>query len=242
MQYQKVIEQLGYTSKEAKVYLVSLALGEAHISDIAAKVKMPRSSVQAIVDRLHDDGLMNFYVMRRYKYWVAEHPERLLSRLEKRRDAVTEALPKLIEMRQQSRKARAAQTTSKDLGPIRSIADEATHAVLITDEEQCILYVNAAWEKIFGYTLSEVYGQTPRVCSSGKTPRAIYAKMWQTLSEGGMFQTDEVIDQSKDGQRFGCTRPSFRSVTRDGYSTYRSLRRQIKKVVVRMYSERASWV
>jgi len=38
MQYQKVIEQLGYSPREAKVYLASLRLGEAHISDIAEKV------------------------------------------------------------------------------------------------------------------------------------------------------------------------------------------------------------
>lgn len=102
MQVQKVIEQLGYTSKEAKVYLAALGLGEAHISDIAAKVQMPRSSVQLIVDKLHNDGLMNFYVQRRYKYWVAEKPERLIDQLRSREEMVQEALPELARLKKPS--------------------------------------------------------------------------------------------------------------------------------------------
>jgi len=52
MQNQKVLEQLGYSANEAKVYLTSLAMGEAHVSDIAEKAKIPRSTVQVIVERL----------------------------------------------------------------------------------------------------------------------------------------------------------------------------------------------
>lgn len=37
MQTQKIIEQLGYSSKEAKVYLVALSLGDCHVSDISKK-------------------------------------------------------------------------------------------------------------------------------------------------------------------------------------------------------------
>ena len=103
MQNQKVIEQLGYSPKEAKVYLASLSLGEAHISDIADKAKIPRSTAQVIVDRLQKDGLMNFYVMRRYKYWVAEKPERLLDMLKQREAIIETALPKLVAIRQESK-------------------------------------------------------------------------------------------------------------------------------------------
>ena len=62
MQTQKIIEQLGYTQNEAKVYIAALSLGECHVSDIAGKLKLPPSSVGVIVERLHKDGLMNFYV------------------------------------------------------------------------------------------------------------------------------------------------------------------------------------
>lgn len=99
MQIQKVIEQLGYTAKEAKVYLAALSMGEAHVSDIAAKVKLPRTSVQSVVDKLHKDGLMNFYVRKRYKTWEAENPERLLAQLKAREESVREAMSGLQALR-----------------------------------------------------------------------------------------------------------------------------------------------
>src|SRR3989338_10849813 len=102
-QLQKVIEELGYSPNEAKVYLAALVLGEAHVSDIAAKAKMPRTSVQVIVDNLHKDGLMNFYVQRRYKYWVAENPERLLANHKRREEAMRAALQELTAMRRAQR-------------------------------------------------------------------------------------------------------------------------------------------
>ena len=104
-QIQKVIEQLGYTANEAKVYICALGLGECHVSDIAAKLKMPLSSVQVIVDKLHKNGLLNFYVRNRYKYWVAEHPEKLLTQLRQREETVLAALPALTALRKKSGKS-----------------------------------------------------------------------------------------------------------------------------------------
>jgi sugar-specific transcriptional regulator TrmB len=123
MQNQKVIELLGYSSNEAKVYLAALTLGESHISDIAEKVKMPRSTVQVIVERLHKDGLMNFYVMRRYKYWVAEDPAQLLEQLKHREELIGEAMPNLIALKLKARKRLHASKQFEDIGPLRNIAD-----------------------------------------------------------------------------------------------------------------------
>lgn len=99
MQAQKVLEQLGYTREEAKVYLVTLGLGESHVSDIAQKARRPVSSVQTVISKLHKDGLVNFYVRKRYKYWVAENPARLITRLEEREDAVRSVMPQLEALR-----------------------------------------------------------------------------------------------------------------------------------------------
>lgn len=203
MQIQKVIEELGYSANEAKVYLAALSLGECHVSDIAAKVKLPRSSVQAIVDKLHKDGLMNFYVQRRYKYWVAENPERLLANLKKREADIASALPSLTAMRKSSWGKRKAGANAEAVeGLFRTLADASSQPVLVADENVEIVYVNAAWETQFGYTLDEVRGENPRILQSGKTPRAVYERMWQYLAADRMFQTDEVVDKRKDGTFF----------------------------------------
>lgn len=99
MHISKVIEQLGYKPNEAKVYLTALKLGECTASDIATKVKLPRTSVQVILEALHADGLMNSYTKRRYKYWVAENPEKFLIALREREAALQVVLPELSAMR-----------------------------------------------------------------------------------------------------------------------------------------------
>ena len=99
MHIQKLIEQFGYTPNEAKVYLAALNLGEATVSEISEKVKMPRTSVQIIANSLHKEGLINFYVKRRYKYWIAESPEKFLTRLREQEAALRAVLPELQAIR-----------------------------------------------------------------------------------------------------------------------------------------------
>lgn len=202
MQTQKIIEQLGFSAKEAKIYLTALTLGECHVSDIAEKVKMPRTSVQVIVDKLHNSGLMNFYVMRRYKYWVAENPERLLSILKKREEMMQEALPRLISLKKENRGRKKISNLSQSLGLFHLFADTSTQPILITNEDVEIEYVNSAWENQFGYSLDEVHGENPNIFQSGKTPRIVYEKMWTALKSGKMFQTNEIVDKKKDGTFF----------------------------------------
>lgn len=201
MNVQHAIEQLGYSSKEAKVYLAALSLGECHISDIAEKIHIPRTSVQTIVDKLHVAGLMNFYVMRRYKYWTATNPNRLLQILKQKENLVEEALPKLSSLRRSAVNKKSLKD-SYSLEFFQMLANSASLPVLIVNGEIEIEYVNEAWEKQFGYTLEEVRGQNPRMLKSGKTPEVVYKKMWQALNTEKLFQTDEIIDKRKDGTFF----------------------------------------
>lgn len=201
MQNQKVLEQLGYSSNEAKVYLATLALGEGHISDIAERVKMPRSTVQVILERLHEDGLVNFYVMRRYKYWIAEDPACLLERLKDQQTLVEEALPGLRTIKQNARKHLHAITKLEDLGPLKEVADGIQQSVLIADIEKEIRYVNSSWEKLFGYDCDEVMGQNTRILKTGKTPQIEYDRLLRALKAGKLFESSALVDQKKNGEQ-----------------------------------------
>ncbi len=99
MHIQTVIQQLGYRPHEAKVYLASLALGESTIIDLAQKTKLPRTSVQSIVQTLHQGGLLNLYLKKRRKYWIAENPEKLLIRIKESEAALKNIMPELQAMR-----------------------------------------------------------------------------------------------------------------------------------------------
>lgn len=217
-QIQKIIEQLGYTPKEVRVYLASLSLGECHVSDIAKKLKMPRTSVQFIVNKLHKDGLMNFYVQRRYKYWVPEKPKQLLTNLRKKEALMEEVLPRINLLRKKEGESKYIDP-SESLSFFRVVADTAFQPVLVTDEYEVIQYVNSAWEEQFGYFLKEVQGKTPRIIKSDKTPKEIYKEMWGSLKIKQMFQSDKIIDKKKDGTLFNLLTTIF-PVAHNGFLFY----------------------
>jgi PAS domain S-box-containing protein len=172
--------------------------------------------VQAIVDKLYADGLMSFYVVRRYKYWSVTNPERLLTNLHKREETVRAALPVLTQMRTQARKKAGKKNPKHGLTIIRAWADSAAQPMLVTDTDAMILYVNTLWEKQFGYVLGEVQGKSTKMLASGKTPKQVHTAMWQALDSGQLFQTDQVIDKRKDGTCFSMQTTVFTVSHGDG--------------------------
>ena len=99
MHLRAVIEQLGYTPHEVTVYLAALELGGSTATEIAAKAKLPRTSVSLIIASLQKKGLMNAYLQRRRRIWAAENPEKLLISLKESEAALKIVLPELQSLR-----------------------------------------------------------------------------------------------------------------------------------------------
>jgi PAS domain S-box-containing protein len=81
---------------------------------------------------------------------------------------------------------------------LSTVLESATNAVMITDAEGYISWVNSAFTALTGYELSEVVGQTPRFLKSGKHDEKFYAEMWETISRGVPWQ-GRVVNRRKDG-------------------------------------------
>ncbi|HLC03426.1 MAG TPA: GAF domain-containing protein [Anaerolineales bacterium] len=74
-------------------------------------------------------------------------------------------------------------------------------AVLVTDAEGTIEYVNPAWERLTGYQAEEALGKTPRISKSGEQDVAVYADLWRTILAGKTWQ-GEIINRRKDGSYY----------------------------------------
>ena len=193
---------MGCSRKEAKVYMTLLRLGEAQISDIALKADMPRTTVQVIVDRLHHDGLMNFYVMRGHKFWVAENPNCFLEKLKKQEQMIAEVLPALSELRKISRHKMHNGKRHEVVDQMYSFLSTSLQPISISDSTGIILAVNKAWEELFGYLQHEVKGRSSRILISEQTPEVVHTVLWRTLRRRQMYQTDKFINCRKDGTLF----------------------------------------
>ncbi len=76
--------------------------------------------------------------------------------------------------------------------------EKAAEAILITDENGIIQYINPAFENISGYTFFETIGQTPNILKSDQHPPEFFKEMWNTISSGKVWR-GHFINKRKDG-------------------------------------------
>lgn len=76
---------------------------------------------------------------------------------------------------------------------------ESADAVIITDRQGVIHWVNRAFSELNGYSAEEVIGQTMRLVKSGMQGEAYYRRLWETILSGQVWRAD-VINRRKDGR------------------------------------------
>jgi len=83
---------------------------------------------------------------------------------------------------------------------LKDLALNATaHAVVITDKKAHVEWVNQAFCKLTGYSLSEVTGHSLKeFVKSGRQSPSYYEQLWQTILAGKVWQ-GELINRHKDG-------------------------------------------
>ncbi len=79
--------------------------------------------------------------------------------------------------------------------------EQSANAVVITDLQGNIEYVNPKFLQISGYSMEEVLGENPRILQSGKHDTAYYEKMWSTISSGKEWH-GELCNKTKEGNLF----------------------------------------
>lgn len=98
---------------------------------------------------------------------------------------------------------------SADLGRIASfdltspmffkiVTEQSHNHIIITDTNGIICFGNAAAERITGYKLSEMTGQTPRLWG-GLMDKEFYQNLWQTIKFKHKPFIGEVINRRKNG-------------------------------------------
>ncbi|MGQ4556986.1 MASE3 domain-containing protein [Halobellus sp. GM3] len=79
--------------------------------------------------------------------------------------------------------------------------EHSGHAVVITDRDGTIEYVNPAYEEVTGYTEAELLGENPRILQSGEHDDAFFEELWGTILAGEVWES-EFVDERKSGERF----------------------------------------
>jgi len=77
--------------------------------------------------------------------------------------------------------------------------EKSGDAVFLTEPNGAIVYVNPAFEKIFGFTKEETIGKTPRILKSENSDQDYYINFWNSLLAKKPV-IHEIINKTKDGR------------------------------------------
>lgn len=86
---------------------------------------------------------------------------------------------------------------------LRTLVESSYDSILVTDATKAsrIVYANKAFQKLTGFTPSEVMGKTPRILQGPGTERDVIARLARALKERRKFE-GRAINYRKDGRPF----------------------------------------
>lgn len=90
----------------------------------------------------------------------------------------------------------------------------AANAIVITDPDGAITWVNPAFTSLTGYEAAEVVGQSPRILNSGRHGTDFFKNLWDTIRSGRVWQ-GEIVNRRKDGTTY-FEEQTITPVTDDG--------------------------
>lgn len=91
----EVLESIGLTNVEAKVYLDLLELGSSTAGPLIKRLGLHRGTTYSVLERLIEKGLVTYIIKAGKRYFTAADPEVFLDMLKEREEKVKQILPKL---------------------------------------------------------------------------------------------------------------------------------------------------
>jgi len=93
------------------------------------------------------------------------------------------------------------QKTHLRLRQLGRALEQSPSAVMITDTEGVIEYINPKLSEMTGYQSDELLGQNNNILKSGEMPASLFIEMWNVLREGKTW-TGQLLNRKKDGSLF----------------------------------------
>jgi len=83
-----ILQEIGLTQNETKVYLALLELGESKTGDILKKSKLNSGKIYEILDSLEQKGLVSAVLKNKVKHFTPADPSRVLEYLEEKKKTI----------------------------------------------------------------------------------------------------------------------------------------------------------
>jgi len=93
----EVLEEIGLTQGEIKIYLALLEIGETSAGPLKNKTKLQNSVVHLCLNNLIQKGLVHYVEKGKRRYYTATSPKHLIDFLDEKKRRLQEIVPKLLE-------------------------------------------------------------------------------------------------------------------------------------------------
>jgi len=104
----KILEDLGLTGTEIKIYIALLELGASTAGGILEKSKLPNSTTHRDLNSLIEKGLINYILEGRRKVYQATDPDSLINFIEEKKRKLKEIIPELKAKQKTAKKEETA--------------------------------------------------------------------------------------------------------------------------------------
>ena len=121
--YEKILEDLGLSINESKIYLCLLSIGSSPVTNIAKSCKLHRANVYDSVKKLIEKGLVTHIKKDNTTLYGAVNPHALLRIAKEKEEAVKKIIPQLMLSKKLSPNEQDAQVLEGVDGFINSIYD-----------------------------------------------------------------------------------------------------------------------
>jgi PAS domain S-box-containing protein len=91
----------------------------------------------------------------------------------------------------------------EQLRKLSSAVEQSSSAIIITDTDGTIEYLNPQFTQLTGFTAEEALGQKPSLWKSGQVAPEVYRNLWDRILDGGEWR-GELLNRRKNGDLFWC--------------------------------------
>ena len=93
----EILENIGLSKREAKVYLALIELGSTTVGDVVKRTEIPSSKIYEVLDRLIEKGFASYVIIKNQKHFQPSDPETITRYLDEKKQQFERIIPVLKE-------------------------------------------------------------------------------------------------------------------------------------------------
>lgn len=156
---EQLLKQVGFSEKEAKVYLASLALGKDTAFHIAKKAGLKRPTVYLILEELVQKGFISLTKTKKAKLYGSTHPKKILTSIQSKERKFREGLVEL-ESLYNAKLGKPRMETFEGIRSVESLYDEITDYARLKGKEVLafgtVAFLRTIHKQSYDYWLSAI--------------------------------------------------------------------------------------